>query len=98
MGGKQFDRCTHCKRPYSQEDMAKRKEAKIQNALNSRAKAEANGRKVVRKRKAIPLIVKEMRKQGFRVKDIAARLGCSVSAVHRALASPPQVGAERAEE
>jgi hypothetical protein len=79
--------CPHCHKPYTAEEMAARKKAKADNALNSRAKAKANGKSVCRKRIVSTAVARALVELGHSVAYIAGLYNVSESSIYRALAA-----------
>jgi hypothetical protein len=84
--GKLRTDCAYCGKPYTAEEMEARKKAKADNALNSRAKAKANGKSVCRKRIVSTAKAKALVEVGHSVAYIAGLYNVSESSIYRALA------------
>jgi hypothetical protein len=62
---RQYDKCIHCGRPYSEQEKEERQQLRAQNAKNSRDKAKLNGNKLGAKMKIDRRPVIALRSAGF---------------------------------
>lgn len=80
-------KCKYCLRPITKNVIAKKRAIKVQNALNSLAKAKANGNcaKMGRKKIRNDEQIRALRKTGLTMRAIAKKIGLSTTAVQRGL-------------
>lgn len=79
------DICDLCLRPFTQEVVDLKRKIRADNARASMLKAIANGAKLGRKRTRNDEQILSLRKQGFSMREIAKRSGCSTGAVQASL-------------
>jgi DNA invertase Pin-like site-specific DNA recombinase len=80
------DPCPYCKRPLTNDFVERRRISKIENALASSAKREANGNgRGGRKKQRNDDEIKRLRASGMTFREIAKAVGFSTTAVQRAL-------------
>ena len=92
------DPCPRCKRPVTRavtEDLRARKK---QNAINSLAKARANGTKLGRKKIRDDDLIKNLRAEGFSIREIAFIAKVSTAAVQRGLKAQDNESCTRKDE
>lgn len=77
--------CKHCGTPYSPEFVEQRRIQKGQRVRESLAMAKSLGEPVGRPRSADREYIREIRKTGLVMREIAQRVGCSLQTVQRAL-------------
>lgn len=77
--------CPYCKRQFTAKEIVERRQKRIQNALDSRNKAKANGNKLGRKKIRDDLSIRKLRALGYTIRFIANLQGISTASVMRAL-------------
>lgn len=79
-------KCPYCKRTFTAKELADRRQERIQNALNSQAKAKRNGNKLGRKKIRDDGLIRWYRRhKGLTIRAIAEKTGISTASVQRAL-------------
>ena len=78
--------CHYCKRPYTEAEIAKKKQARTNNARASIKKMRANGTRIGRAKERNDKLIRKLRdEKGYSIKKIADIVGFSKSVVHRSL-------------
>lgn len=79
------DPCPYCQEPLSGEVIMRKRRSAAENAHASRAKAKANGTKMGRPKIRDDKLIRELRRQGHTIREIALIVGVSTAAVQRGL-------------
>jgi DNA invertase Pin-like site-specific DNA recombinase len=77
--------CKFCYRPITQDVIDEKRRRKVENARNSARKAKLNGNRGGRKKIRDDEQIKRLREQGLTMREIAAEIGLSTTAVQRGL-------------
>lgn len=79
------DPCPYCDEPLSGKTLMRKRRSAADNAHASRAKAKANGTKMGRPKKRDDKLIRELRRQGHSLRDVAIIARVSVGAVQRSI-------------
>lgn len=82
-----MSKCKYCLREITPEVLAEKKRRKAENARASLAKAKANGNRPGRRKVRDDALIKQLRKDGLVIREIAALVGLSTTAIQKSLKS-----------